>query len=84
MRPADAHTGAGTGAAAPPDASGVEDTLELRLTEELLALLADSPSASAPGPTLPICSAVRAPGAPSPRPPGCSNWSRWSSNATSG
>ncbi|WP_405388224.1 acetyltransferase [Streptomyces sp. NBC_01102] len=53
MRPADAHTGAGTGAAAPPDASGVEDTLELRLTEELLALLADSPSASAPRPDAP-------------------------------
>ncbi|MGW4231352.1 GNAT family N-acetyltransferase [Streptomyces sp. NPDC004980] len=53
MRPADAHTGAGTGAAAPPDATGVEDTLELRLTEELLALLGDGPSASASRPDAP-------------------------------
>ncbi|MEU9361460.1 GNAT family N-acetyltransferase [Streptomyces sp. NPDC048301] len=46
MRQADAHADAGSGSgAAPYDASGTEDTLELRLTEELLALLGDSPSA---------------------------------------
>ncbi|MEV8229974.1 GNAT family N-acetyltransferase [Streptomyces sp. NPDC079167] len=36
MHRADAHTGTG---AVPPDGTGTEDTLELRLTEELLALL---------------------------------------------
>ncbi|WP_432105633.1 GNAT family N-acetyltransferase [Streptomyces sp. bgisy091] len=46
MRQADAHADAGSGSGASPyDASGTEDTLELRLTEELLALLGDSPSA---------------------------------------
>lgn len=40
MPPADAHADTGTGAA-PPGATSVEDTLELRLTEELLALLGD-------------------------------------------
>ncbi|MEU0130798.1 GNAT family N-acetyltransferase [Streptomyces sp. NPDC006289] len=40
MHQADAHTGSGTGAV-PPDGTGTEDTLELRLTEELLALLGD-------------------------------------------
>ncbi|MFE5241838.1 GNAT family N-acetyltransferase [Streptomyces sp. NPDC056627] len=41
MHQADAHTEAGADDAAPADAMGTEDTLELRLTEELLALLGD-------------------------------------------
>ncbi|GAA2934208.1 MULTISPECIES: GNAT family N-acetyltransferase [Streptomycetaceae] len=53
MHPADAHTEAGTGAVAPPGATGVEDTLELRLTEELLALLGDRPPASVSRPDAP-------------------------------
>lgn len=44
MHQADAHTGTG---AVPPDATGAEDTLELRLTEELLALLGEAPSTAA-------------------------------------
>ncbi|MFD6278868.1 GNAT family N-acetyltransferase [Streptomyces sp. NPDC060209] len=44
MHQADAHTETG---AVPPDATGTEDTLELRLTEELLALLGDPPAAAA-------------------------------------
>ncbi|MEV5162301.1 GNAT family N-acetyltransferase [Streptomyces sp. NPDC053728] len=48
MHQADAHTGAGAGTGAgtgavPSDATDSEDTLELRLTEELLALLGDDP-----------------------------------------
>ncbi|CAM5382980.1 GNAT family N-acetyltransferase [Streptomyces atroolivaceus] len=46
MHQADAHTETGT---VPPDVTGTEDTLELRLTEELLALLGDSPAAVAAG-----------------------------------
>ncbi|MFE4453707.1 GNAT family N-acetyltransferase [Streptomyces sp. NPDC056796] len=45
MHQADARTGSG---AAPPAATGTEDTLELRLTEELLALLGDVPAVAAP------------------------------------
>ncbi|WP_329233600.1 acetyltransferase [Streptomyces sp. NBC_01460] len=44
MHHADARTGTG---ADPSDATGTEDTLELRLTEELLALLGDGPAAPA-------------------------------------
>ena len=44
MHQADAHTGAG---AVPPDGTGTEDTLELLLTEELLALLGDGSVADA-------------------------------------
>ncbi|MFB4421502.1 GNAT family N-acetyltransferase [Streptomyces sp. QL37] len=44
MHQADAHTGTG---AVPPDGTGTEDTLELRLTEELLALLGDGSAAAA-------------------------------------
>ncbi|MEU9059733.1 GNAT family N-acetyltransferase [Streptomyces sp. NPDC048430] len=44
MHQADARTGTG---AVPPDGTGTEDTLELRLTEELLALLGDGSAASA-------------------------------------
>jgi len=44
VRQADARTGTG---AVPPDVTGTEDTLELRLTEELLALLGDAPAAAA-------------------------------------
>ncbi|MFD5872552.1 GNAT family N-acetyltransferase [Streptomyces sp. NPDC060322] len=44
MHQADARTGTG---ADPSDATGTEDTLELRLTEELLALLGDGPAAPA-------------------------------------
>lgn len=43
MHQADAHTGTGAG---PPDGTGTEDTLELRLTEELLALLGDGSAAA--------------------------------------
>ncbi|MFJ8882070.1 GNAT family N-acetyltransferase [Streptomyces sp. NPDC102402] len=46
MHQADAHTGTGAGAV-PSDATSSEDTLELRLTEELLALLGDEPAAPA-------------------------------------
>ncbi|MFD9540500.1 GNAT family N-acetyltransferase [Streptomyces sp. NPDC060022] len=46
MPPADAHADAGTGAA-PPGVQSVEDTLELRLTEELLALLGEDPPVAA-------------------------------------
>ncbi|MDX3055180.1 GNAT family N-acetyltransferase [Streptomyces sp. NE06-03E] len=45
MHQADAPTGPG---AVPSDATGTEDTLELRLTEELLALLGDGPAVTAP------------------------------------
>ncbi|WP_329419662.1 acetyltransferase [Streptomyces sp. NBC_01693] len=44
MHQADAPTGPG---AVPSDATGTEDTLELRLTEELLALLGDGPPVTA-------------------------------------
>ncbi|WP_329044392.1 GNAT family N-acetyltransferase [Streptomyces sp. NBC_01422] len=44
MHQADAPTGPG---AVPSDATGTEDTLELRLTEELLALLGDGPAVTA-------------------------------------
>lgn len=46
MHHADAHTDTGGDQ---PDATGTEDTLELRLTEELLALLGDPPAAAATG-----------------------------------
>ncbi|HWU06132.1 MAG TPA: GNAT family N-acetyltransferase [Streptomyces sp.] len=46
MHHADARTGTG---AVPPDATGTEDTLELRLTEELLALLGDAPASAVAG-----------------------------------
>ncbi|MET9806462.1 GNAT family N-acetyltransferase [Streptomyces halstedii] len=42
MHQADAHTDAAAGAE-PADGPGAEDTLELRLTEELLAVLGDEP-----------------------------------------
>ncbi|MFJ8862602.1 GNAT family N-acetyltransferase [Streptomyces sp. NPDC102451] len=44
MHQADAHTGTG---AVQSGAAGTEDTLELRLTEELLALLGDGPAVTA-------------------------------------
>ncbi|MEU0137509.1 GNAT family N-acetyltransferase [Streptomyces sp. NPDC006296] len=47
MHHADAPTANGGD---PPDATGTEDTLELRLTEELLALLGDALAAPAPAP----------------------------------
>ncbi|MFE3519109.1 GNAT family N-acetyltransferase [Streptomyces sp. NPDC059166] len=48
MRQADADADAGNGSGAvPPDTSGTEDTLELLLTEELLALLGEDPGAGA-------------------------------------
>ncbi|MFD7973173.1 GNAT family N-acetyltransferase [Streptomyces clavifer] len=53
MRPADAHTESATGAAAPHGTTGAEDTLELRLTEELLALLGEGPWSAAPRPDAP-------------------------------
>ncbi|MFE9727607.1 GNAT family N-acetyltransferase [Streptomyces sp. NPDC005794] len=46
MHRADAHTETG---AVPRDVTGTEDTLELRLTEELLALLGSAPAAAAAG-----------------------------------
>lgn len=46
MHRADAHTGTG---AVPHDVTGTEDTLELRLADELLALLGDAPAAAAAG-----------------------------------
>ncbi|MDF6018381.1 GNAT family N-acetyltransferase [Streptomyces sp. JH34] len=46
MHHADAHTETDGD---PSDATGTEDTLELRLTEELLALLGDPPAAAAAG-----------------------------------
>ncbi|MFF5726894.1 GNAT family N-acetyltransferase [[Kitasatospora] papulosa] len=46
MHHADAHTETGGD---PPDATGTEDTLELRLTEELLVLLGEPPAAEATG-----------------------------------
>ncbi len=48
MPPADAHTDTGTGV--PQLVTGAEDTLDLRLTEELLALLGEDTQASAPRP----------------------------------
>lgn len=46
MHHADAHTGPGGDLT---DATGTEDTLELRLTEELLVLLGEPPAADATG-----------------------------------
>ncbi|MEU1487091.1 GNAT family N-acetyltransferase [Streptomyces sp. NPDC005752] len=46
MSRSDADTGTG---AVPPATTGTEDTLELRLTEELLAVLGDVPAATAAG-----------------------------------
>ncbi|MFD9504419.1 GNAT family N-acetyltransferase [Streptomyces sp. NPDC060035] len=46
MPPADAHADAGSGAV-PQGGTSVEDTLDLRLTEELLALLGEDPPVAA-------------------------------------
>ncbi|MFC9248828.1 GNAT family N-acetyltransferase [Streptomyces sp. NPDC057136] len=50
MPPADAHTDTGTDAA-PKLATGADDTLDLRLSEELLALFGDDTAAPATRPT---------------------------------
>lgn len=50
MPPADAHTDTGTDAAQ-ECVTGAEDTLDLRLSEELLALFADDTAAPTSGPT---------------------------------
>ncbi|MGX1880311.1 GNAT family N-acetyltransferase [Streptomyces sp. NPDC055287] len=49
MPPTDASTDAGTNSA-PRAGSSTEDTLDLRLTDELVALLGDDSPAAAPGP----------------------------------
>ncbi|GAA3003696.1 GNAT family N-acetyltransferase [Streptomyces fulvorobeus] len=51
MPPADAHTDTGTDAA-PQLATGVEDTLDLRFSEELLALFREDPAAPATRPAV--------------------------------
>ena len=74
MHQADAPTGPG---AVPSDATGTEDTLELRLTEELLALLGDGPAVTAAEADPSALWATPAPGVRSPPPPDRSSSSPW-------
>ncbi|CAO0825176.1 hypothetical protein SMICM17S_09223 [Streptomyces microflavus] len=83
--PEPAHVPGDQGATAAPSATGTEDTLDLKLTEELLALIGEDrerAAATGRGPAGELL-VTRPPGPLLPPRPGCSSWFRWSRSATS-